>query len=81
MRFRNRLYHQEIVWNKKVSKKPIQALDNLSKTYAQFEKVLEKVAPERFAFRQLSQALVWQRNLFFDQQIFDAEITILPEHI
>ncbi|HED4451885.1 TPA: Abi family protein [Pasteurella multocida] len=81
MRFRNRLYHQEIVWNKKVSKNPIQALDNLSKTYSQFEKVLEKVAPERFAFRQLSQALVWQRDIFFDQQIFSAEISILPQHI
>lgn len=81
MRFRNRLYHQEIVWNKKTSKHPIQALRNLYKTYSQFESILQKIAPERFVFRQLSQALIWQRDIFFDQQIFDAEITVLPRHI
>lgn len=81
MRFRNRLYHQEIVWNKKISKNPIQALGNLEKTYLQFEKILEKVAPERFAFRRLSQVLSWQQKLFFDQQIFNAEIVVLPQYI
>lgn len=81
MRFRNRLYHQEIVWNKKTSRHPIQALKNLNKTYVQFEQILQKIAPERFVFRQLSQALIWQNQIFFDQQIFVAEITILPEHI
>ena len=81
MRFRNRLYHQEIVWNKKTSRHPIQALKNLDKTYSQFELILQKIAPERFVFRQLSQALIWQRQIFFDQQIFEAEITVLPQHI
>ncbi|KAA6208069.1 Abi family protein [Avibacterium paragallinarum] len=81
MRFRNRLYHQEIIWNKKTSKHPIQALKNLEKTYTQFEQVLQKIAPERFSFRQLSQALIWQRDIFFDQQLFCAEIGILPTHI
>lgn len=81
MRFRNRLYHQEVVWNKKTSKHPIQALKNLEKTYRQFEGVLQKVAPERFVFRQLSQALIWQKSIFFDPQIFEAEISVLPEHI
>ncbi|MEG9489350.1 hypothetical protein [Mannheimia indoligenes] len=81
MRFRNRLYHQEIVWNKRIAKKPEHALQNLEKTYTQFEQVLQKIAPERYTFRQLSQVLSWQRNLFFDPQIFAAEITILPQHI
>ncbi|WKS98338.1 Abi family protein [Gallibacterium anatis] len=81
MRFRNRLYHQEIVWNKRIVKKPEHALENLERTYNQFEFALEKIAPERFVFRQLSQVLIWQRDLFFDQQIFMAEITILPKHI
>ncbi|HDL4173111.1 TPA: hypothetical protein PXG46_001936, partial [Mannheimia haemolytica] len=49
--------------------------------YKQFELALQKIAPERFAFRQLSQALIWQRQIFFDQQIFEAEIVILPQHI
>lgn len=81
MRFRNRLYHQEIVWNKRIAKKPEHALANLEKTYRQFESALQKIAPERFIFRQLSQALIWQRNIFFDQQLFEAEITVLPQHI
>jgi hypothetical protein len=81
MRFRNRLYHQEIVWNKKLVKNPYQALDNLNKTYVRFEQILERVAPERHTFRHLSEALSWQYNLFFDQQIFSAEIAILPQHI
>ncbi|HDL5208598.1 TPA: hypothetical protein PXA82_002228, partial [Mannheimia haemolytica] len=81
MRFRNRLYHQEVVWNKRIAKKPTHALENLEKTYKQFELALQKIAPERFAFRQLSQALIWQRQIFFDQQIFEAEIVILPQHI
>ncbi|OBW93005.1 Abi family protein [Gallibacterium salpingitidis] len=81
MRFRNRLYHQEIVWNKRIAKKPEHALENLERTYNQFESALEKIAPERFVFRQLSQVLIWQRALFFDQQIFMAEITVLPQHI
>lgn len=81
MRFRNRLYHQEIVWNKKTSKHPVQALKNLNKTYTQLENILQKIAPERFAFRQLSQALIWQRDIFFDEQIFVAEISVLPQHI
>ncbi len=81
MRFRNRLYHQEIVWNKRIAKKPEHALKNLEKTYKQFEVALEKIAPDRFVFRQLSEALKWQRDIFFDQQIFDAEITVLPQHI
>lgn len=81
MRFRNRLYHQEIVWNKKTAKNPFQALNNLHKTYAQFEQILEKVAPERFAFRKLSQVLYWQQKLFFDPQIFAAELSVLPQHI
>lgn len=57
MRFRNRLYHQEVVWNKRIAKKPTHALENLEKTYKQFELALQKIAPERFAFRQLSQAV------------------------
>lgn len=81
MQFRNRLYHQEIIWNKRIAKKPVHALDNLEKTYKKFETTLQKIAPERFIFRQLSQALIWQRDIFFDQQIFDAEITVLPRHI
>lgn len=81
MRFRNRLYHQEVVWNKKTSKNPFQALSNLSKTYDQFEQILFKIAPERFMFRQLSEALIWQRNIFFDQELFAAEIAVLPTHI
>ena len=81
MRFRNRLYHQEIVWNKRIAKKPEHALQNLEKTYKQFEVALEKIAPDRFVFRQLSEALKWQRDIFFDQQIFDAEITVLPQYI
>ncbi|MCI7353329.1 MAG: Abi family protein [[Actinobacillus] rossii] len=81
MRFRNRLYHQEIVWNKRIAKKPEHALENLEKTYKQFEATLEKIAPERFVFRQLSEALKWQRNIFFDEQIFVAEISVLPQHI
>lgn len=81
MRFRNRLYHQEIVWNKRIAKKPEHALQNLERTYIQFEQVLQKIAPERYTFRQLSQVLSWQRKLFFDPQIFVAEITILPQHI
>ena len=81
MRFRNRLYHQEIVWNKKIAKKPEHALANLEKTYNNFENTLQKIAPERFAFRQLSQALIWQRSIFFDPQIFAAEISVLPKHI
>ena len=56
-------------------------MDNLEKTYKKFETTLQKIAPERFIFRQLSQALIWQRDIFFDQQIFDAEITVLPRHI
>ena len=81
MRFRNRLYHQEIVWNKKVAKKPEQALHNLKKTYDQFESVLQKIAPERYTFRLLSQALTWQYKLFFEPQLFEAEIAVLPQHI
>ncbi|MDC2824573.1 Abi family protein [Rodentibacter pneumotropicus] len=81
MRFRNRLYHQEIVWNKRIAKKPEHALENLEKTYKQFENALQKIAPERFVFRQLSQVLIWQRHLFFDPQIFAAEISVLPVHI
>lgn len=81
MRFRNRLYHQEVVWNKKIARKPWHALGNLEKTYIQFEQVLAKIAPERYAFRQLSQALIWQRDMFFDRQLFEAEISVLPEYI
>lgn len=81
MRFRNRLYHQEIVWNKRRARKPKHALQNLEKSYKQFESTLEKIAPERFAFRQLSEALMWQKNLFFDQEIFEAEISALSQHI
>lgn len=81
MRFRNRLYHQEIVWNKKIAKKPEQALHNLKKTYDQFESVLQKIAPERYTFRLLSQALTWQYKLFFEPQLFEAEIAVLPQHI
>lgn len=81
MRFRNRLYHQEVVWNKRLAKKPEHALQNLEKNYKQFESTLQKIAPERFAFRQLSQALIWQRDIFFDEQIFIAEISVLPQHI
>lgn len=81
MRFRNRLYHQEIVWNKKIVKKPEQALHNLKRTYDQFEVVLRKMAPERYAFRLVSQALIWQYQLFFEPQLFEAEIAVLPHHI
>lgn len=81
MRFRNRLYHQEIVWNKKITKNPLQALHNLNKTYQQFEQVLQKVAPERYDFRKLSQVLIWQQQLFFEPQIFAAEIEALTQNI
>lgn len=79
MRFRNRLYHQEIVWNKKTSRHPIQALINLKKTYNQFESILQKIAPERYVFRQLSEALTWQYNLVFNQRVFSAEIIALSK--
>lgn len=81
MRFRNRLYHQEVVWNKRIARKPEHALQNLEKNYKQFELTLQKIAPERFVFRQLSQALRWQRDIFFDEEIFVAEISVLPQHI
>jgi len=78
MRFRNRLYHQEVIWNKRIAKKPVHALDNLEKTYKKFETTLQKIAPERFIFRQLSQALIWQRDIFFDQKLADPKLPFPP---
>ena len=72
--FRNRLYHQDVVWKKKGVSTPYKALNRLSDRYKEYTLFLSKISPERYNFRNTAILQVWQHKMNFDIQVFNAEI-------
>lgn len=71
--FRNRLSHQDCIWNKS-ARTPKEALKNLHDKYIRFSMILDNLSPNRYSFRTISTYLSWQESLNFDYDIFIAEI-------
>lgn len=71
--FRNRLSHQDCIWNKR-ARTPKEALKNLEDKYIRFNHLLNKISPCRHSFRTISTYLSWQESLNFDYDIFIAEM-------
>lgn len=76
--FRNRLSHQDCIWNKS-ARTPKEALKNLDDKYIRFSRILDKLSPNRYSFRTISTYLSWQESLNFDYDIFIAEIEQMME--
>lgn len=76
--FRNRLSHQDCIWNKS-ARTPKEALKNLNDKYIRFSMILDKLSPNRYSFRTISTYLSWQESLNFDYDIFIAEIEQMME--
>ncbi len=71
--FRNRLYHQDKIWEKR-SSTPIEALNSLKKRYDMIDTTLEKVAPERYWIIKSSSIQDLLVRHSFDEQLFKNEI-------
>lgn len=79
--FRNDLYHQDIVWNKRKAYKPEHILADLHTTYQTFENNLQLIAPERVKLRQLATYLSVQHKHNFDPVLFQRELQDLTTYL
>lgn len=79
--FRNDLFHQDKAWNRKRVKKPEHILINYGRTYQTFEKLLEKIAPERLQLRQMALLNNTYAPLNFDLALFKSEVDYLVQNM
>ncbi|HGO5853592.1 TPA: hypothetical protein ACK3JH_000442 [Mannheimia haemolytica] len=72
--FRNRLYHQDVVWKNKNVSTPEKALRRLANRYEEYAFFLNTINPIRYSFRNSSYLQEWQHQMNFDIRIFNAEL-------
>lgn len=72
--FRNRLYHQDVVWKNKNVSTPEKALNRLANRYQEYASFLNTINPIRYSFRNSAYLQTWQHQMNFDIRIFNAEL-------
>lgn len=77
--FRNKLFHQDVIWKGKGISSAEKALNNLERKYKTFSDLLLKIAPDRHAVRLEAAWQKAQNGLNFDLEIFHEEILHLYE--
>ncbi len=75
--FRNKLYHQDIVWKGKNIKKIEHSLKNLKRKYNTFTEYLIKISPYRYTLRESAKLQQFQNEFNFDEDLFKSEIANL----